>query len=277
MQFVAPQLGFLAGKLDTITNGDMNEFAHGKGGRGFLNLAFCFNPIAAITVPYSALGAGIVILPTSNPKEFIITISVIDTEGDPGDAGFDTAFKGGTTYAAEARYTTHFFGMTGHHLIGGAYSDRAYVDLDQDLRNIIIPDLPVQTQSGSWFVNYNFDQYIYQPDPKVDRGLGIWGRFGGSDGVANPIHLFYSGGIGGKGLIPGRERDTFGIGFYYAQTANARIPQRLNFGDGQGFEAYYEIALTPWARFTPDIQWINPSQRNESSAWVLGARLELDF
>src|SRR4029079_12397986 len=103
-----------------------------------------FNPIAAVTVPYSALGVGMIILPTSDPKEFIITLSAIDTEGDPGQCGFSTAFKGGTTFAAEGRYTTHFFGMTGHQLLGGAYSDRSYTDLDQNVRNLIIPALPVQ-------------------------------------------------------------------------------------------------------------------------------------
>ena len=134
MQFVSHQLGFYFGKLATISdeNGDANNFAHGKGDAGFLNTNFGFNPALAVTVPYSTLGAGAIILPTSDPNAFIIKLGVVDTQGDPGTSGFDTVFKGGTTYLGEARYTTHFFSLTGHQLIGGDYSDQLYTSLDQN-------------------------------------------------------------------------------------------------------------------------------------------------
>jgi porin len=278
-QFVAPQLGFYFGKLATVTNdsGDANAFAHGKGSEGFLNTNFGWNPVIALTVPYSTLGAGMIIIPTSDPKEFIINVGVADTQGSAGTTGFNTVFKGGTSYFAEGRYTTHFFGLTGHQLLGGAYSDQLYLNLNQNLRNLIIPGLPVQQHSGSWAAYYNFDQYLYQPDPKADQGFGIFGRVGTSDGIANPIHWFFSGGVGGKGLIPGRTNDQFGIGYYYIVAANARIPQVLNFQNSQGFEAYYEIALTPWMHLTPDIQVIQPSQQRVSTATVAGVRLEIKF
>jgi len=278
-QFVSHQLGFYLGKLATITNdaGDANAFAHGKGAEGFLNTSFCFNPVLAITAPSSTLGAGAIILPTSDPKEFLINLGVIDTQGSAGTSGFDTVFKGGTTYLAEGRYTTHFFHLTGHQLLGGAYSDQLYLDLDQNLRNFIIPGLPIQHHSGSYAIWYNFDQYLYQPDKKSDQGIGVFGRVGNSDGIANPLHWFYSGGIGGKGMIPGRQNDRFGLGYYYIQAANARSLEVLDFRDSQGFEAFYEIALTPWMHLTPDIQVVQPSQQNVDTATVLGVRLELKF
>jgi porin len=279
MQFVAHQLGFYAGKLATITDdgGDANNFAHGKGAGGFLNTNFGFNPALAITVPYSTLGAGVIILPTSDPKQFIIQAGAVDTQGDPGTSGFDTAFKGGTTFLAEARYTTHFFDLTGHQLIGGDYSDQLYTSLDQNLRNFIIPRLPIQKQSGSYAVWYNFDQYLYQPDPKVDKGIGVFGRVGNTDGVANPLNWFYSGGIGAKGLIPGRGQDSFGVGYFYIQAAKARALDVLGFRDSQGFEAYYEFAITPWMHLTPDIQVVQPSQQRVETATILGVRLTMKF
>ncbi len=279
MQFVAPQLGFYMGKLATITNdnGDANAFAHGKGADGFLNTNFNFNPILALTVPYSTLGAGMIIIPTSDPKEFIINLGVIDTQGSAGTTGFNTVFKGGTSYLAEGRYTTHFFNLTGHQLVGAAYSDQLYLNLGQNLRNLIIPGLPIQQHSGSYAGWYNFDQYVYQPDPKSDVGLGVFGRFGVSDGTANPIHYFASLGIGGKGLIPGRTNDQFGIGLYRACTSEARIPQVLGFRAAEGFEAYYEVAITPAVSFTPDIQVLEPSQQRLGTACVLGFRLTTKF
>ncbi len=130
---------------------------------------------------------------------------------------------------------------------------------------------------------YNFDQYFYQPDRKADRGLGVFGRFGASDGEANPVHYFASIGLGGKGVIPGREHDQFGVGYFYVWATTPQTPVNPAladqvFGDNtQGLELYYEIAITPWMRLTPDLQVIDPSTKNIGPTWVTGLRLELKF
>ena len=75
-QFLSEYFGVVAGKLDTVTSGDMNEFAHGTYGKGdtqFMNLSLNFNPVLLMTVPYSTLGAGMIILPTKDPKAAIVT------------------------------------------------------------------------------------------------------------------------------------------------------------------------------------------------------------
>jgi len=276
MQFVSHNLGFFIGKIDA-TSGDANAFAHGKGDRQFLNTAFAFNPIISVAAPAYALGTGVVILPTGNPHEFIITASVMDMEGQSSTSGFDTVFEGGTSFTSEARYTTHFFNLTGHQLVGGMYSDRLYTSVDQNLRNFIIPGLPIQKASGAWAAYYNFDQYLYQPDPKEDRGLGIFGRFGISDGEANPVHYFGSLGVSGKGLIPGRKHDQFGVGYFRLWASDSPALDTLGFRDSQGFEAYYEIAITPSILLTPDIQVIQPSQKHIDTETVLGVRLTVKF
>src|SRR5208283_2652106 len=70
-QFLSPYFGVTLGKYATLTatSGDMNEFAHGKGDTQFMNLALNFNPIFALTVPYSTLGAGAIILPMKDPDK----------------------------------------------------------------------------------------------------------------------------------------------------------------------------------------------------------------
>ena len=55
------------------------------------------------------------------------------------------------------------------------------------------------------------------------KAIGIFGRFGASDGNPNPMHYFYSIGIGGKGIIPGRPLDRFGIGYYYMDVSNPKF------------------------------------------------------
>ena len=149
--------------------------------------------------------------------------------------------------------------------------------LDQSFANIIIPGLPVQDHSGTWSVNYNFDQYLCQPDPKVDQGWGIFGRVGVSDGQANPMHWFFSAGIVGKGVIPGRKNDTLGLGYYHILAADAQSLNQLDFGDSYGGELFYEIEITRWMHLTPDFQMVKPSQRDVDCAAVLGIRLGLSF
>ena len=51
--------------------------------------------------------------------------------------------------------------------------------------------------------------------------------------------------------------------------------------DESGFEAFYNIAITPWLQLTPDIQVIRPAQEvtisgeNVDTATVLGFRLQM--
>jgi len=291
MQFFSHYIGVWVGKLATITSnfGDMNEFAHGKGDTQFFNLAFNANPIVLQTMPYSALGASVIILPTKNPAEATIAMMALDGNGEAKSSGFDTVFKGNTVYAIEGRVRTDFFGMTGHQLIGATYSARNFTSLDQ---RIIIDDHEIEQKDNSWSFHYNFDQYLYEP--KKGQGIGIFGRFGASDGNPNPVHYFYSIGVGGKGVISGRPLDQFGIGYYYMDITSPKFTgplatREVPLHSGQGFEAYYNFAITPWMKLTPDIQVVRGGQKDKlvsiippvkqsiDAATVVGLRLQLVF
>jgi porin len=54
--------------------------------------------------------------------------------------------------------------------------------------------------------------------------------------------------------------------------------------DEYGFEAFYNVAITPWLQLTPDIQVIRPAQKRVAAngksidtASVLGFRLQMIF
>ena len=294
MQFFSPYAGVVLGKLDT-TSGDANEFAHGKGDTQFLNLAFNFNPTAVVAAPYSGLGAGLIILPTKDPKAAIINFMVLQTNGKASTTGFSDLHSNQLSFAGEARVRTDFFGLTGHQLIGGEYSNKTFTSLNQSLR-FFIENRDIETKDGSWAIYYNFDQYLYEPKKGSGQGIGIFGRFGASDGNPNPMHFFFSFGAGGKGIIPGRPLDRFGIGYYYIDVKSPKITGVLGrtrefLRDESGFEAFYNIAITPWMQLTPDIQVIRPSQKevidrvglttvdrkNVHTATVLGLRLQMLF
>lgn len=290
-QFLSETFGVFLGKIDT-SSGDMNDFAHSRGDQQFMNTAFCFNPVTALTTPYSTLGAGFVVLPSSDLQ---ISFTAFDTHGSALTSGFDTVFKGSMTYSAEARLKTKFFGLTGHHLLGVGYSTADFTSLEA-ISDIEIPrfvgNRPTPyggalwkvlrlksldlKESGSWNVYYNFDQYFLQDPQDPTQGLGIFGRFGAADGDTNPIERFYSLGFGGKGMIPGRPDDRYGIGYFYMQT-NSNIPDRLGIGDEQGVEMFYTFAVTPWLQVTPDLQVIEPAQKSNHTTVVLGARCQILF
>jgi porin len=292
-QFFSEYAGVFVGKIDT-TSGDANEFAHGKGDTQFFNLALNFTPVAILAGPYSTLGAGIIVLPTKDPNAATISVSAISSDGKADSSGFDTLFKGNTTYATEGRVKTDFFGLTGHQLIGGMYSTKNFTSLDQSLRFIILTRT-IEKKDNSWCFYYNFDQYLYETKKGSGKGIGIFGRFGVSDGNPNPLHHFYSIGIGGKGIVPGRPLDAFGLGYYFIDVSNPKFTGPLTtrefLRDEYGVEAYYNIAITPWIKLTPDIQVIRPAQKRQilgqdiltaslkdvDTATVIGLRLQLIF
>lgn len=296
-QFLSPYFGLSIGKLATITStsGDMNEFAHGKGDTQFMNMALNFNPLMALTVPYSTLGTGLIVLPTKDPAQAIVSFFVFSSTGKASTSGFDDLNGNNLTFAGEGRVRTDFFGLTGHQLLGATFSNRKFTSLDQSLR-FVLENSALVNEKGSWNGYYNFDQYLYQPLKGADEGVGIFGRFGASDGNPNFMHYFYSLGVGGKGMIPGRALDRFGLGFYYLDIKSPQfqglLQTRKFLGDEYGLEAFYNFAITPWMQLTPDIQIVRGAQKEKVSiaavpplirrrdietSTILGLRLKVVF
>jgi porin len=296
-QFLSPYFGLAIGKLATMTSssGDMNEFAHGKGDDQFMNLALNFNPVLALTVPYSTLGTGLIVLPTRDPKQAILSLFLMSSTGSASTSGFDDLDGNNLTVVGEGRVTTNFFGLTGHQLFGASFSNRKFTSIDQDAR-FVFENGALEGKKGSWNIHYNFDQYLYEPKKGSGEGIGVFGRFGASDGNPNFMHFFYSLGIGGKGVIPSRHNDRYGFGFYYIDVNNPKLQGLFQntklLRDEYGFEAFYNIAVTPWLVLTPDIQVVRGAQKNTftidslptivsrksiGTATILGLRMKMVF
>jgi porin len=250
-----------------------------------------------LTVPYSTLGTGIIALPTRDPNQAIVSFFVMSSTGKASTSGFGDLNDDNLTFAGEGRMRTDFFGMTGHQLFGFSYSNRKFTSIDQNAR-FIFENGALEGKKGSWNIHYNFDQYLYEPKKGSGEGIGVFGRFGASDGNPNFMQFFYSLGIGGKGVIPNRERDRYGFGFYYIDINNPELQGLFRnvklLRDEYGFEAFYNFALTPWLFLTPDIQVIRGAQRNKitidshnlgspvrrksvGTATVLGLRMQMVF
>jgi hypothetical protein len=90
----------------------MNEFAHGKGETQFSNLAFNLNPIIALTVRYSILGSGLVLLPTEDLKQAIVSFFFRSSTGKVSTGGFDDLNDDNLTFASERRVIANLPGLT---------------------------------------------------------------------------------------------------------------------------------------------------------------------
>ena len=275
-QFFTESIGVFAGKVETL-EGDLNEFAGGRGKDQFLNTNFVFSPITLLSVPYSALGGGLLYLLPDDKG--MISVSALDASGQPDEAGFDDAFGDGVLLSAEGRVEVNFFDRPGHQSLGVTYSTKEFKDLS-DLGRLLLPPsvVAVGTKSGSWSVYYNFDHYLYV-ESDGEQGVGVFGRLGWADRDTNPIERFYSIGIGGKGIIPGRDRDSFGVGYYYQEVSHKisdLVVGLADLADGQGGEIWYSIEATPWMHVTLDFQVID-STGPADVAIVTGLRAKVDF
>jgi len=275
-QFFSENFGVFAGKMDTL-DGDQNAYASGRGKDQFSNLAMVINPIALRTIPYSTLATGFVILKEKQP---IFTFTVLNATDTTRTSGFDELFAEGAALSAELRLPTNFFCMPGHQLLGATWSSRDFIALGQDSR-FVLPDVPINRQSGSWSLFWNCDQSVYVDPCNPKRSWGYFGRAGVADDEANPAASFLSAGVGGTSMLHGREADTFGAGWYWLETSDniGPILQGLfgPIGNGQGVELFYNAAVTPWFHLTPDLQVLVPARENVDAALVLGLRGKIDF
>jgi porin len=287
MQLFATWIGVFAGKLYML-DADTNDFAHNYRTQ-FLNFGLNINQ-AATLAPISAWGGGIVLVPW---KDALMTVSVMDPSGTPGSNNLGEAFADGVLVGAEGRVTIRPFGLTGHQLVGGYWSNKERLTIDQDPTNIgtfllttrfprlvdpgpvlrrllerffpqlLVPVQPAKTQNYTWTIYYNFDQYLWNPSNDPTRGVGIFFRFGASDGQVNPVKYAYNVGFAGNGVVPGRPDDSFGVGWSRIQFSNNLVPflrdaLHLGLDHEDAVEMYYNFAVTKWLGLTVDLQIVNP-------------------
>ena len=99
-------------------------------------------------------------------------------------------------------------------------------------------------------------------------------------------------GVGGKGVVPGRPRDTFGVGWARTEFGDDFLPflrERLGLGleREDAVEIFYNASITSWLNATLDLQIIEPALKknlsssgrleNADTAVVAGLRLYMRF
>jgi porin len=289
-QFLGEHLAFMIGKLDTL-DGDPNEFASGRGTSQFMNANFIFNSALALRLPYSTLGGGVIWMPVPAGPDGGITISslVMNTADSSTTTGFND-FGDGISWTTEANFQYRLGSLPGGMNVGFLYSfDQDFTAFSGELifrpgEGLIFP-----TADDTWAAYWSGWQYLFSEEPADHainllngqpdlQGVGLFARFGFADEDTNPIEWSLSGGVGGRGVIPSRDNDTFGVGYYYTSLRSNRLSSFVGLEDeSHGFEAFYNLAITPAAHLTFDAQVVEPVSSDIDTAVILGMRVGLTF
>ena len=288
MQFLSTKFGLMIGKVFTL-DGFQGEFA-GNYRTQFLNTGLVI-PMAMDLVPISAYGGGVIVIPWEN---VLTSLLVLDPSGTPTNNDLSEAFQDGIALVGGGKVTIKPFGLVGHQQLGGMWSNKTRLDLNQDPSNIskmlltnrfpilgdpgpvlerylerffpqlLTPVQPARKQDSTWAIYYGFDQYLWQPGGDPKRGVGMFFTFGASDGIVNPVKYSYNVGIGANGIVPGRPQDNFGVGWSRADLTSNFVPflrTQLHLGLDQddAVEMYYNAVLTGWLNAALDLQIVNPA------------------
>ena len=288
LQMLSEHFGLFLGKVDTFENGDLNEFASGRGRTQFMNYNLNYGP-STLIVPASTLGAGVLVLPNKN---MTFSSTLLSTTDCSYNSCFDDAYDNGTIWANAVMTQYRLKGLPGGANVTGLYFfDMDFTDLGTLTINPGDDELGIVSseEDSSWLVVFSFWQYIStqeagegpldlmnkQPDLK---GWGLFGRLGFADDNSNPFKTSVSFGIGGRGVIDSRPNDVFGVGYFYNDVYSDNFTEGVGFkGHSQGGETFYNLALTPAAKFSVNLQYLEPSIEDTDDAIVLYGRLHLTF
>ena len=286
------KLILIGGKLDGSRAFDRNTFANDERTQ-FMNVALRNNMLIPAFLPYTNMGLGFIV----NPVDWVsITTAVADSEGQAKTTGFETAFHGPThtTVIHEWAFKLKPFDKPGNYRVGFVWSsmERSHLQppspfketgplmmslLGMKRAQALIGWLGVTDTSADNVAIYtNFDQYFYTEPGDPTQGVGLFGRFGWARSDVNPVDHYYSIGVGGKGVIPSRDQDTFGVGYYYLSLSHD-MPDM--FQSEQGVECYYNVEIAPWMHLTPDLQIIvNPGSTDANDVAIVGGlRLQINL
>jgi len=127
MQFLSEKLYVLAGKIDFTRLPGGNAFT-GDAYNQFLNTTLWQDPTNFALIPYTALAAGVGMMPT---EWFDAATFVIDSHSRPTRTGFDTAFHSPNGMTLLQAFAFHIkpFGLPGTQRFNFAWSSRNRIDL----------------------------------------------------------------------------------------------------------------------------------------------------
>jgi porin len=272
-QFLSKEFGVVLGLL----NGDVadaNPIAGFMGSNDyFMNMGLLSSPVIIGTAPIVTPGGGLIFLPSEANHFKLLAFGTKETSGNNPFEKYD-----GTTFVGE--WTTHYKlgGKSGGMTFTGAYSvGQERLRITDDPRLLIadyVAGVPLKSTEDSWAVMWNGFQYLSGDE---SGGWGLFGRLGLSDGDPSVIRWSGATGIGGVGLIPGRDKDRWGVGVFHQDFTDQGVIAAAGIDSETGGEVFYNIALCYGTNLTFSAQVIDSAVPLVDPTVVLGARMGFNF
>lgn len=259
------------GKINMIEMAATRDFMGGAGIDAFWNLTFAAPPTG--TVPPYLFG----MLAKLRTEAANYHLWIYDPVSVANKSVFDDPFGEGVNIRASVEFPVTLAGLPGHQGFTALYSTQDGTDL-ASIDGIFLPSpVPgtVEVKDSRYYFAWLFDQQLYRAPANAAEGFGLFGQLGVSDGNPNGLRLSFLAGLGGKGLVPGRSRDNWGIGYYYdnySQDLKDALAPAVTLRDEQGLELFYNFSVSPSVDVGADLQVIKPGLA-DSTAVFPGLRL----
>ncbi len=276
----------IVGKLDFGGLADHTFFANDERSQ-FLYQGLVNNPILGAFLLYTSIGAAVNI---EVNDELNLQALAISNNTDASTVGFDDLSLDTMTYAVSALWTPTFGGKPGFYNLLGGMTAKDPVNFEVSERYLLgelVGLVPVADVSENYGMLVTGSQYL-TVDKGAKRhdglpvGMGFFFRAGWTPEDRNLFYEFYSLGIGGMGGPFGRVNDKWGVGW-----AGSRLSGDFR-GDAEllgldfesyehGFEAFYNLELTPAVGLSFNLQYIDGPVESVDDPVLLGTRLQFDF
>jgi porin len=283
-QFLSEKFALGFGKYDTMDS--PNEFAGGRGRSQWWNQTINTALSPLLAVPNVTTGGSVLVFPSPNLTFTGLVGTITDTSNSSGLNDFDD----GMFAMGLLTYQYRLGGLPGGLVVTAGYGwDRDFTELNGRI-NIDEGRLEPTTKDDTWFAQTSFWQYLWtkqavkqQPidvnDGRQDlQGVGVFLRLQTAEPDTNPLDYSITGGISGKGLIPGRDNDAMGIGYVYNKLSDDRLLNAIGI-DAQSsvWELFYNIELTPAVHLALDAQVVESAFPDIDTATILGTSLQMRF
>jgi hypothetical protein len=292
-QGLPADLMLLIGKINFSGLGDQNVFANDERNQ-FQYTGLVNNPILGAFIPYTPLGLVLAWAPSTQHNVAVLGLQANGNATTTGFDNFNGEYTAGLQYTFSPKLAKR---LPGNYRLILGYSSKEILAYDIDPRHLIgeiIGLIPPVDYTENYGLMLSFDQYLWTRDDTEETmaathrkglppvGFGVYFRAGWAPSDRNAIDQFYSAGLGGYGMIPGRDRDRWGLGWAGTHLSSdlrddvALLGTDLNAFE-HGFEAFYNIALTPATHVTANVQVIDSVDPAVDTAVVVGGRFQFDF
>jgi len=272
----------MLGKIDMLELASQTPLIGGGGKTGFNHLAFAAPPSGLVSPIIHGM------ISTIKTRKNKWTIGIYDTE-DATTTDINDSFKDIGAFLSLS-FTSTMNKRLGIHTFSAKINNKTGLDLSS------LPDIGLPSESENvlgdknqaWNISYSFQQYLWNDPVNTNKGWGVFGQIGRSDGNPTPIDWSVFMGLAGNFDIFGRSKDKLGFGYFHFSLSNELIDgldviaeqgniNSLFLKDESGLEIFYEAKINETFSITANYQYINPHERLKSNSNIFGIRAHISF